>query len=106
VAQWYQVVDRKGNSPALRVAAQVKAETVTKAILDVIFLDEKDEWIKHEWAAYIGAKEANDPPVSHDWKEYAGKVMIPPGTKKIQVALQIYGPGKVWFDEVRAEYTE
>ncbi|SRR5579883_790382 len=104
IAQWYQVVDRKGDKPSLRVSAQVKAEGVTKAIIDVIFLDEQDEWIEHKWAAYIGAKEDGDPPVSHDWKEYSGRVDIPRATKKIQIALQIYGPGKVWFDEVRAEY--
>ena len=106
IAQWYQVVDRKGDKPVLRVAAQVKAEGVTKAIVDVIFLDEKGEWIEHRWASYIGAKETKDPPVSHDWKEYTGRVEIPPTAKKIQIALQIYGPGKVWFDEVRAAYTK
>jgi RNA polymerase sigma-70 factor (ECF subfamily) len=104
IAQWYQVVDRKGDKPSLRVSVQVKAEGVTKATIDVVFLDEQDEWIEHKWAAYIGAKEAGDPPVSHDWKEYSGRVDIPPATKKIQIALQIYGPGKVWFDEVSAEY--
>jgi RNA polymerase sigma-70 factor (ECF subfamily) len=106
IAQWYQVVDRKGDKPALRVTAQVKAERVTKAILDVIFLDEKEEWIEHRWVAYIGAKDPKDPPLSHDWKEYTGRVAIPQSAKKIQIALQIYGPGKVWFDEVRAEYTK
>jgi RNA polymerase sigma-70 factor (ECF subfamily) len=104
IAQWYQVVDRTGDLPAVRVAAQVKAEGLTKAVIDVVFLDEKGEWISHTWATYIGAKEANDPAVTHDWKAYASRVEIPAGTKKIQVALQIYGPGKVWFDEVRAEY--
>jgi RNA polymerase sigma factor (sigma-70 family) len=106
IAQWYQVVDRKGNKPALRVSAQVKAQGVTKAILDVIFLDDEGKAIGHQWASYIGAKEAGDPPVSHDWKEYAGRVKIPPAAKKLQVGLQIYGPGKVWFDEVTAEYAE
>jgi RNA polymerase sigma factor (sigma-70 family) len=106
IAQWYQIVDRKGDKSALRVAAQVKAEGVTKAIIDVIFLDEKEETIGHHWASYIGAKEAKDPPANHDWKEYAGQVEIPKEAKKIQVGLQIYGPGKVWFDEVRAEYTK
>jgi RNA polymerase sigma-70 factor (ECF subfamily) len=106
VAQWYQVVQRQGSSSELRVGAQVKAEKVTKAILDVIFLDEGGEWIAHEWAAYIGAKEAGSPPADHDWKEYSGRVKIPQGTKKIQVCLQIYGPGKVWFDDVRAEYAK
>jgi RNA polymerase sigma-70 factor (ECF subfamily) len=32
-------------------------------------------------------------------------VTIPPGTKEIIIAPQIYGPGKVWFDDLAAEYT-
>ena len=106
IAQWYQVVDRTGDQSALQVSAQVKAEGVTKAIIDVAFLDENGTMVGHKWAAYIGAKEAKDPAVSHDWKEYTGRVELPPGAKKIQVGLQVYGPGKVWFDEVRAEYAK
>jgi RNA polymerase sigma-70 factor (ECF subfamily) len=106
IAQWYQIVDRTGDLPALRVAAQVKAEEVTKAIIDVIFLDENGEALSHKWVEYIGAKEASDKPVSHDWKEYAGRVEIPAKTKKFQICLQIYGPGKVWFDDVQAEYVK
>jgi len=104
IAQWSQVVERKGEGKTLELSAQVKAEKAAKAIIDVIFLDKDDEAISHEWAAYIGAKGAKDPPANHDWKKYQGKVKIPPKTAKIQVALQIYGPGKVWFDEVRAAY--
>ncbi len=106
IAQWYQVVDRTGDQSALQVSAQVKTEEVTKAIIDVGFLDDKGALVGHKWAAYIGAKEAGDAAVSHDWKEYAGRVELPPGTKKIQIGLQVYGPGKVWFDEVRAEYAK
>jgi WD40 repeat protein len=106
IAQWYQIVPRTGDKPSLRVAAQVKAQDVTKAIIDVVFLDEKGEWISHQWVSYVGAKQPDDPAVSHDWKEYAGTVKIPKEAKKIQVGLQIYGPGKVWFDAVRAEYTD
>ena len=106
IAQWFQVVDRKGASPAIRVSAQVKAQAVTKAIIDVIFLDANGEAIGHKWAAYIGAQAANAPPVTHDWREYAGRVDIPPAARQIQVGLQIYGPGEVWFDEVQAEYAE
>jgi RNA polymerase sigma-70 factor (ECF subfamily) len=106
IAQWYQIVDRTGDKPALRVVGQVKAENVTKAIIDVIFLDDDGEMIGHKWAAYIGAKQAGDAPANHDWKEYAGRVEIPAAAKKIQIGLQIYGPGKVWFDEVRAAYAK
>jgi hypothetical protein len=31
--------------------------------------------------------------------------VIPPGTTQIIIAPQIYGPGKVWFDDLSAEYT-
>lgn len=106
IAQWSQIVKRETDRPLLQVSAQVKAERVTKATIDVIFLDENDEMISHEWAAYIGAKEAKDSPAQHDWKEYQGKVKIPAKTRKLQIGLQIYGPGKVWFDDLRAEYVK
>ena len=90
--------------PRLKVVAFVKAQKTTKAILDVQFVDHDGQWT-HKWVAYIGAKEAGDPPVTHDWKKYEGVVAIPEGTEKLIVAAQIYGPGEVWFDDVAAEYT-
>lgn len=84
----------------------VKAEEAAKATVDVIFLDEDEEWISHEWASYIGAKDSGDGPATHDWKEYSGQVSIPETTGTIQIALQIYEPGKVWFDDVRVDYME
>jgi len=105
IAQWSQKVDRKGDGPRLKVSAWVKAEEASKAILDAQFLDGAGEW-SHAWVAYIGAKGPDDPPVSHDWKRYEGVVEIPPGTKQIIVAPQIYGPGAVWFDDLDAEYTD
>lgn len=102
IAQWSQTVPWDGDHPALHVGVQVKALEVTKAIVDVIFLDREGKWISHEWVSYIGAKDLSDPPVTHDWKDYSGQVSIPEGCEHIQIALQIYGPGKVWFDDVRA----
>ena len=75
---------------------------MTKAIIDVVFLDDQNERIKHEWVASIIPSQPTAPALPHDWKEYKGRVEIPPGTKKCQIGLQIYGPGKIWFDEVRA----
>ncbi len=106
IAEWSQTVERKGGLPFLEVSAQVKTRKMFKATLDVVFLDKNDQWISHEWAAYIGAKAANDPPANHDWKKYSGTVKIPEGTAKISVGLQDYGPGKVWFDDVRARYVK
>lgn len=104
IAQWSQTVDRTGDSPTLNVSAQVKTENMTKAILDVLFLDEDGKWISHKWVAYVGSKQPGDPPVTHDWKNYSGKVEIPENTAHICIGLQVYGPGKVWFDDVRATY--
>ena len=94
----------KGRRPVLEVSAQVKAKKMTKAILDVLFLDKDGKWISHKWAAYIGSKKPGDPPANHDWKKYSGKVEIPPRTAKLCIGLQVYGPGKVWFDDVQASY--
>ena len=91
--------------PNLKVVAFVKAQKMTKAILDVQFLD-RDGQGSHQWAIYIGAKDNRDKPVTHDWKKYEGVVAIPDGTEKLVVAAQIYGPGDVWFDDVAAEYTD
>lgn len=102
IAQWSQTVPWDRDQPFLYVGVQVRALEVTKAIVDVIFLDREEKRISHEWASYIGVKDPSDPPVTHDWKDYSGEVPIPDGCKHIQIALQIYGPGKVWFDDVRA----
>src|SRR5262249_31910086 len=92
-----------GNAPRLKVSAWVKADHCTKAILDAQFLDGGGKW-SHAWVAYIGAKEANDPPATHGWKRYQGVVEIPRGTRQIVLAPQIYGPGTVGCDDREAEY--
>ena len=107
IAEWAQKVDRQGDRPRLRVSAWVKADGVTKAILDAQFVGEFEmghKW-QHAWAAYIGPKEPEKPPTTHGWKRYEGVVEIPKGTRQIIIAPQIYGPGKVWFDDLGAEYT-
>ncbi|MFI5458962.1 MAG: hypothetical protein ACHRXM_26335 [Isosphaerales bacterium] len=105
IAQWSQGVKRAGATPGLKVSAFVKAKKMTKAILDVQFID-RDGKQTHQWAVYIGAKENGAPPVTHDWKKYEGVVKIPDGTETIIVAAQIYGPGEVWFDDVVADYSD
>jgi RNA polymerase sigma-70 factor (ECF subfamily) len=104
IAEWSQTVDLAGDSPRLKISAWIKADRVTKAILDAQFLDATGDW-SHAWVAYIGAREPGDAPVNHDWKQYEGVVAIPQGTRKIVIAAQIYGPGTAWFDDLAAEYT-
>jgi Flp pilus assembly protein TadD len=106
IAQWSQTVERKGDASVLEVSAQVKARRMTKAIVDVQFLDKNGQTSSHAWAAYIGIKQEGDLPADHDWQKYSGRVDIPPGTAKLRIGLQVYGPGKVWFDDIRARYAK
>jgi tetratricopeptide (TPR) repeat protein len=104
IAQWVRKVEHSGEGTQLMVSAKVKAVKVTKAIIDVLFLDKDGEWIKHEWVAYIGPKKSGSRPFTHEWKLYSGQVKIPENTATMVVGLQMYGPGKVWFDEIGAAY--
>ena len=104
IAAWEQTFERSSDAPAITVTVKAKAAKVTKAIVDAVFLNAKDEPLQHEWLIYIGQKNDSDPLANHDWKEYTGTVAIPPETKKITIALQDYGPGTVMFDDVVAVY--
>ncbi len=104
IAQWSQTIEHDGKPRAVEFSAKIKAENAYKAILDVIFLDKDGNRLSHKWAAYVGAKKNGDPPANHDWKKFSGKVAVPKGTAKICFALQDYGPGTVWFDDVKAMY--
>ena len=104
IAQWSRSVAHDGEPAKLEVAAQVKAKRMTKAVIDVQFMDARGRMLRHEWAAYIGAKKANDPPADHNWKRCTATVAVPKGTEEMVIALQVYGPGTVWFDNVTARY--
>jgi beta-lactamase regulating signal transducer with metallopeptidase domain len=107
VAEWTQSLPNPPPPDArkVRLVVWVKTQDVAKATLDVQFMGANGAW-SHKWAAYIGVKEPQDLPANHNWREVQGTVDIPPNTQKIAVALQIYGPGKIWFDDVSAIYAE
>lgn len=105
IAQWYQLLPYTGQKQNLQVQCEVRAEQATKAIIDAQFLDENKKSLGHQWLCYIGAKQSGDPPASHNWKTYTGNAAIPEKTKQIVIGLQIYGPGKVWFDDLDVTLT-
>ncbi len=72
----------------------------TKVTLDVRF--EGGGQKSHEWAAYIGAEDEGDPPVTHDWRRYSGTVQVPEWAETITIAVEIWGPGTAWVDNVSA----
>jgi predicted esterase len=105
IAEWEQELAHDGRAAKVHFGALVKAEKAHKAILDVQFEDRAGEW-SHAWAAYVGAREAGGEPAHHDWMWYSGVVAVPAGTEKLYFALQIYGPGEVWFDRARAVFVD
>ena len=81
IAQWSQSVTVKpsGTARKLRVRCWVKAQNVTKAILDVTYQAQQPG---HKWAAYIGQKQDSDPVATHDWKLYEATVELPAQVRK------------------------
>jgi len=106
IAQWSKTFAHDGKSRQLQICAGVKARQTAKSVIDVQFISANGKNLGHKWAAYISAKQSGDPPADHDWKEYKGTISIPDGTERIMFALQIYGPGTVWFDELSVDYTK
>jgi beta-lactamase regulating signal transducer with metallopeptidase domain len=101
ISEWSQPVAYDGKQRFIELSAWIKADQAYKAVLDVQLMGNEPT---HQWAAFIGAKEPGDPPAHHNWKRYSGVVPIPQGTKEIVVALQGYGPGTVWMDDVSVRY--
>ncbi len=105
VAQWNQFVSIEPASIVrkLRVRCWVKAEAVTKAVIDVNYQG-AGQRPGHVWAVYLGQKQDTDPVLTHDWKLCEGIVEVPARVTQIGVAFQIYGPGTVWFDDVQVAW--
>jgi len=90
-----------GSQSKIKVGLWAKAESVSKATMAVMFQG-GDGSI--EWGAYIGAQNPGDSPANHDWKHYGAVLAIPSGTTGITIALETYGPGSLWVDDVSAAY--
>jgi len=105
IAQWSQsvTVEPKDVPRKLRVRCWVKAEKVTKAIVDVIYETQRPA---HVWAVYLGQKKDSDTVATHDWKLREATVEVPAQASKVGIAFQIYGPGTVWFDDLEVAWVE
>ena len=105
IAQWSQsmTVEPASIARKLRVRCWVKAQSVTKAIVDVTY--QTTQW-GHAWAVYLGRKQESDPVATHDWKLYEATVEVPAQASKVGIAFQIYGPGTVWFDDLEVAWAD
>ncbi|MCC6697799.1 MAG: M56 family metallopeptidase [Candidatus Hydrogenedentes bacterium] len=92
-----QTIPAPSEDRLVRLSARVKTSNVGKAVLDLLFLDEKGAWVYHIWVHTIGEPWKNG---THDWKEYTGYAYVPPGTKNIEVSAQMYWPGELWLDDI------
>lgn len=105
IAQWTQTIPVPAGANSIELSAWIKTENAYKAILDVQFAGEEGV-SSHHWIAYEGAKEDGDPPSNHDWTPIGGRAAIPVGTTQVILALQDYGPGQVWFDDIKARFSK
>lgn len=96
-ATFLQTVPAPRDDRLVRLSARIKTAQVGKAVLDLVFLDDKDEWVYHIWVHTIGDPWGSG---THDWKEYVGYAYVPSGTKKIEVSAQMYWPGELWLDDI------
>lgn len=105
IAQWHQSVTVAPANTArkVRVRCWVKAQDVTKAIIDVTY---QAQQAGHQWAVYLGQKQPSDPVATHDWKLFEATVQVPAQASKVGIALQIYGPGTVWFDDLEVAWAD
>ena len=94
IAEWSRIAKHTGSANQLKVSVQVRAKDVTKAIVDVAFLDQRNQRISHEWASYIGQQEPTDRPANHDWKEYAANVSVPPEQRGSRWGCRSMAPGE------------
>jgi beta-lactamase regulating signal transducer with metallopeptidase domain/predicted esterase len=95
-------ISAKSATKRLKVSAWVKAENAKKATI-AVYMNSKSSDGKIEFGTYVGSERGA---VSHDWKKYEKVFECPQGTDSIDVYYQMYGPGKVWFDDVSVEFVD
>jgi hypothetical protein len=98
IAQWSRRISELPKGTDLDISVDIKALRAHKAVVDIQYLNAGS--FQHEWAIYIGAEQASDPPAHHDWKTYTGIIRLPEDADSVSLALQVYGPGSVWFDNL------
>ena len=107
IASWARRIEHKNSkAEAIQLDAFVKANKAKKCVLDILFLDADAKWIEHKWTKYIGEDDTNPEGVTADWTKHTGTVAIPDGTQFIEVSVQMYGPGTVWVDDIKATYVD
>lgn len=100
VAVMSQVLPYQGEG-GISVSLWAKAQDVHKFTLAVIMQGAEG---KIEWGAYIGDPNTGSEAINHDWKRYTKSINIPKGTTNVILALEMYGPGSVWVDDVSATF--
>jgi RNA polymerase sigma-70 factor (ECF subfamily) len=93
-----------GTHQKIKLEMWVKAEAARKLTMAVTFLGSDGKPVGREWGAYVGEAKPGDKPADHNWTAYGSVLAIPPGTSSIRISLEMYGPGKVWIDDVSAQF--
>jgi hypothetical protein len=103
VELYRQTLPPPNGKTKLNISAWVKAQNVSKATIQVFFNFNGPNRTQ-PWGIYVGPLQDGGAPANHDWKQYGGSLDIPPGTESVDIALEMYGPGSVSFDDVVVNY--
>ena len=83
----------------LSVGAYVRAERVENALIDLAFLNDAGECIKHDRVGDVIRG-------THDWRKYCEVFTVPASAVDALVCLETGGAGTVWFDDLAASLAE
>lgn len=98
VSMMSQRIAYDGKRQKIKVGMWVKAQSASKFVLTVLMNDYS------VFAGYVGDQRGTGDKTDHDWKYYTSVLQVRPNTREISLALQMYGPGTVWVNDVSAEY--
>ncbi len=104
IAMMAQGLPFDGRAKLVKVSMWAKCDNVAKFTLTTGFPN--GNGVAREFAIYIGDKDGRGTTVTHDWKQYTGAINIPASARNVVITLEMYGPGKIWVDDVTASFGE
>ena len=92
---WSRVVPRRRGPIWLHVTVWLKAHKVASGAVEVSFLDEKGNTTFRGNVCHLQG-------ATHGWQEYSQSLRIPARTEEVRFALQLWKPGTIWMDDLKA----
>jgi hypothetical protein len=84
----------------LHLSVFIRANRVMHARIIMEFYGEGHQPIEAVGVVGVGNPGGGSGRTTHGWRQYEGKVEVPEGAESMVLALELQGPGQVWFDEL------